>query len=95
MSDGDGMTNSSFAHTPSVGASVHYVSEGSPPLPDGSQKYPSVCRAAIVTEVPDVQIPEGNLASLCVVNPTGLFFRADVEYGEKVVPGTWHWPERV
>jgi len=78
--------------TPSVGASVHYVSEGSPLLPDGSQRYPSVCRAAIVTEVPQIQVPEGNLASLCVVNPTGLFFRADVAYAEETTPGTWHYP---
>jgi hypothetical protein len=29
---------------------VHYVSQGSPILPDGGQVYPSVCRAATVTE---------------------------------------------
>lgn len=36
---------------PSVGRIVHYVSEGSPVRPDGTQKYRSVCRAATVTEV--------------------------------------------
>lgn len=36
---------------PSVGRIVHYVSEGSPVLPDGTQKYPSKCRAADITEV--------------------------------------------
>lgn len=82
---------------PSVGRVVHYLSEGSPVLPDGSQKYASVCRAAIVTAVPEVQVPEGNLASLCVLNPTGMFFRADVEYVQDGPrrSGTWHWPERV
>lgn len=36
---------------PTVGRIVHYVSHGTPVRADGSQAYPSLCRAAIVTEV--------------------------------------------
>lgn len=36
---------------PSVGRIVHYVSHGTPVREDGTQAFPSVCRAAIVTEV--------------------------------------------
>jgi hypothetical protein len=76
---------------PSVGRTVHYVSRGSA---DG--KYPSLCRAAVVTEV-----LTGNLVSLAVLNPSGLFFDQNVRRSEPVdrdderEPGTWHEPERV
>lgn len=77
---------------PSIGRIVHYVSHGSPVLPDGSQSYGSECRAAIVTEVGD--IPE--IVSLCALNPTGAFFTANVSQDEYMKSGgTWHWPERV
>lgn len=94
---------------PSVGRIVHYVSEGSPPRPDGSQKYVSACRAAIITEVLDPLEGMGHAGNLsretlesmpsspvliCVFSPTGYHFR-DAEYGENNEPGTWHWPERV
>lgn len=36
---------------PTVGQIVHYVSHGTPIRPDGSQAFPSVCRAALVAEV--------------------------------------------
>ncbi len=36
---------------PSVGRIVHYVSHGSPIREDGTQAFPSVCRAAVVAEV--------------------------------------------
>ena len=72
---------------PSVGRVVHYVSRGSL---DGV--FPPTCRAAIVTEV------DGTLASVAVLNPTGLFFdlalRQEGSCAEPT-PGTWHWPERV
>jgi len=81
---------------PRVSDAVHYVSHGTPVQPDGSQAYASVCRAAIVAEVND---PAGINATLCVLNPTGLFFH-DARHDEDVnedrghAPGTWHWPER-
>lgn len=84
---------------PSVGRVVHYVARGSA---DGV--YPKVCRAAIITEVgPDQNTGYEGRVSLCVLNPTGLFFHEDCEYSEhgefngapSLVPGTWHWPERV
>jgi hypothetical protein len=91
---------------PSVGRVVHYVAYGTP----GGEFPAGVCRAAIVTEVPPPQgnpaEPDVDLrvvASLCVLNPTGQYFNPAVPYheGEMVhgkrvlLPGTWHWPERV
>jgi hypothetical protein len=79
---------------PSVGRIVHYVSRGSADF-----KFPSVCRAAVVTEVHG----DGAEAdvSLAVLNPSGLFFDQEIPYAG-VDPlaspppgGTWHWPERV
>ncbi|MEV8439170.1 hypothetical protein AB0425_17485 [Actinosynnema sp. NPDC051121] len=40
-----------IAPRPALGATVHYVSHGTPHRPDGSQAFESVCRAATVTEV--------------------------------------------
>ena len=81
--------------TPSVGRVVHYVSHGSPVRPDGSQEFTSVCRAAIVTEVTD-----DHTVGLCVLNPTGQFFKQGVIFDDDDDPakragGSWHWPERV
>ena len=77
---------------PSVGRIVHYVSLGS-----AGGKYPSVCRAAVISEVGD-----GGAAGrvgLVALNPTGLFFHSLADggcaYAAEPVGGTWHWPERV
>lgn len=87
---------------PSVGRDVHYVSYGTP-----GGEYPSVCRAAKITEVnggvyaADDQAAEGVrgpvwFVGLCVFNPTGLFFNQNVMHDEDSrAAGTWHWPERV
>lgn len=82
---------------PSVGRIVHYVARGSA---DGV--FPATCRAAIVTEVRDEDAPAKRI-SLCVLNPTGVFFDqgipegapADTDLSVPLVGGTWHWPERV
>jgi hypothetical protein len=94
---------------PSVGRIVHYVSHGSPIREDGTQAYESVCRAAIITEVPRSLTaepfdgcPNGTdgrwIAGLAVLNPTGAHFRCDVPYSDgsddSEASGTWHWPER-
>jgi hypothetical protein len=50
---------------------VHYVSWGTPPRADGSQAFPSLCRAARVTEI-DPEDP--NHLGLEVANPSGTFF---------------------
>lgn len=82
---------------PSVGRTVHYVSYGTP-----GGEYGSECRAAIVTEVGEIWVPEGEAApggtpvGLCVLNPAGLFFNqgvAEDQNGKR--GGTWHWPEQV
>lgn len=83
---------------PSVGRVVHYVSQGSPVLPDGSQKYPSTCRAAVITEVEDpAGQAGGGIVALTVFNPEGLHFNHGISHvdAEHMVGGTWHWPERV
>jgi hypothetical protein len=64
---------------PSVGRTVHYVSYGTP-----GGEYKSECRAAIVTEVGEVWVPEdqeppeGTPVGLAVLNPSGMFFNRGV-----------------
>lgn len=72
---------------PTVGRIVHYVSAGSK---DG--RYPSVCRAAIVTAVdPDMAY----VTSLTVFNPEGLHFVSGIYMDATAqLPMTWHYPER-
>jgi hypothetical protein len=83
-----------------VGSIVHYVSQGSPVRPDGTQMYRSLCRAATVTEVDPVEPgQEALVVGLYVANPTGLFFRSLADGGNvhegvlpssAPVPGSWH-----
>jgi hypothetical protein len=86
---------------PSIGRMVHYVSSGTP-----GGEYASECRAAVITGVQDD--PQAS-ASLCVLNPAGIFFDQAVPCDEGPDEGTgtslcggklfrggsWHWPERV
>lgn len=86
---------------PSVGRIVHYVSYGTP-----GGEYASQCRAAVVSDVPKYLVaepmdgcPNGTdgkwIASLAVLNPTGMFFNENVRQDEEGhAGGTWHWPER-
>ena len=74
---------------PTVGRIAHYVSYGSPIRPDGTQKFASECRAAVVTAVHDEET-----VTLCVLNPTGIFFHPCVLDDTGQLGGTWHWPER-
>lgn len=66
---------------------VHYVSHGTPIREDGTQAFPEICRAAVVTEVNGPGV-----ASLCVLNPTGFFFHQDLPYDDTKSSGSWHWP---
>ncbi len=82
---------------PGIGDTVHYVSYGTP-----GGEYPSVCRAAIITEVDHYQYPDDHVGfvghvNLCVLNPEGMFFKKGVHdaSAEERKGGTWHWPERV
>jgi hypothetical protein len=81
-----------------VGRVVHYVARGSA---DG--RFPSVCRAADVTEVHDPATTAGDITDgrigVMVKNPTGLFFHPLADGGvlhdeADKAGGTWHWPER-
>ena len=70
-----------------VGRMVHYVSYGTP-----GGEYQSLQRAAVVTQVEDV---EQGLVSLCVLNPMGMLFIVHCVYcDDTTMPGTWHWIER-
>lgn len=72
----------------SIMTPVHYVSEGSPLLPDGSQKYPSVCRGALVTEVdPD----DPHHVGLYVINNIGTFHRSLDSGGSLYGHTGGHW----
>lgn len=81
---------------PTVGRIVHYQAFGTP-----GGEYPSVPRAAIITEVfvlpaaEELPPADGAYAvGLCVVNPTGLFFPRNVLHDADGKPGTWRWPPR-
>lgn len=97
-----------MSSTPSIGRIVHYISYGTP-----GGEYPKTCRAAaIITGIGEL-LPyprhddkyepldpnEPELVDLCVLNPTGMFFKQGVPQDERIpverVGGTWHWPERV
>lgn len=81
---------------PSVGRVVHYVSYGTP-----GGEYTSQCRAAIITGVPETDLPvitdDGAVVQcdLAVLNPTGMFFNRCPQSETDQRGGTWHWPERV
>jgi hypothetical protein len=63
---------------PYLGESVHYVSYGTP-----HGEYPSICRAAIVTEI-------GDPAALAVLNPAGVYFNR-CQHDEGRAPGSYHF----
>lgn len=78
-------------HVPSVGRVVHYVAYGTP----GGEFPAGAHRAAVVTDVHNPGEPTSVL-SLCVLNPTGLYFLQHVQFDPTgTQPGTWHWPEYV
>lgn len=82
---------------PSVGDVVHYQSYGTP----GGEYLPEP-RAAIITaasgptDPPSADEPPENFAvGLCVLNPTGLFFKEEIPFAEEPSPGHWNWPPAV
>jgi len=78
-----------MASPPTIGRIVHYRSFGS-----AGGEYRSVCRAAIVTQGVSHPDDTAQVISLCVLNPTGMFFDNAIRYAdpEKGQGGTWHWP---
>ena len=69
-----------------LGDRVHYRSHGSPVGVDGTQAHKPRCRTATVSD-----ILGGNLLSLFVINPSGVFFD-DCTYDQAMSGGTWHLP---
>lgn len=72
---------------PSIGRIVHYRAHGSP---DGTHK--PAPRAAVITAV-----HSETDVSLCVLNPSGMFFNEHCHQDTSSEPrgGTWSWPPRV
>lgn len=78
-----------------VGRMVHYVAYGTP----GGEFPAGAHRPAVITQLdnvgigPFVDTPE---VSLCVINPTGVFFKDRIPYDASAQPkpGTWHWIEK-
>ena len=66
---------------PTVGRIVYYKSYGTP-----NGEYKPEDRAAIVT---DVAPNDPTIVSLCVLNPTGMFFNEVVKQGTE--GGQWDW----
>jgi len=83
---------------PSIGSIVHYHSYGTP-----NGEFKPEPRAAIITAVrtrettslTDAELTfEVTHVSLCVLNPTGMFFTQDLPFSEDPKPGHWSWPPR-
>jgi len=64
---------------PTVGRIVYYKSYGTP-----KGEYKPENRAAVVTA-----IAEDGTLSLCVLNPSGMFFNSGVKQGQE--GGQWDW----
>jgi hypothetical protein len=79
---------------PSIGRIVHYQAYGTP-----GGEYPSVPRAAVITEVfkpgPSEAAEPTMVVGLCVLNPAGVYFNRCVPFSETPKPGCWSWPPRV
>lgn len=75
---------------PTISRIVHYQSYGTP----GGEYLPAP-RAAIITACNPWPEETGALdVSLCVLNPTGMFFTDRVPFAETPTPGHWNWPPR-
>lgn len=82
---------------PTIGRIVWYQAHGSP---NGQHK--SEPRAAVVTAAVErdplgatpLDDERGYQVSLCVLNPTGMYFNVDVPFDAEGGPGTWRWPPR-
>lgn len=72
---------------PTIGRIVLYQRHGSPNGQHKSEPSP-----AIITAIPDIGVE--NQISLCVFNPTGMYFNEQVPYDPEGRPGTWRWPPR-
>ncbi|WP_205683909.1 hypothetical protein [Cryobacterium aureum] len=83
-----------LVQTPSIGRTVHYHVKGAPggEYP-GGEYYPEP-RAAIITAVHDSDEDGNPFVSLCVLNPTGMFFPGEVPFTAEPASGCWSWPPR-
>jgi len=79
MQDNRGKTIPTPIVKPTVGRVVYYKSYGTP-----NGEYEPEDRAAVITDVID-----DNTVSVCVFNPTGLFFNQSISKGQK--GGQWDW----
>ncbi len=82
---------------PTIGRIVHYQAFGTP-----GGEYKAEPRAAVVTAVGvtiestrDGVVHSETTLSLCVLNPTGMFFTTSVRFSETPEAGCWNWPPRI
>lgn len=94
---------------PTVGAIVHYQSYGTPGgeyLPEPRAAIvTAVKNYNFFHTVEDddgreigYQVGEGDhrdLVSVCVLNPTGMYFNEVIPYAEEPTPGHWNWAPEV
>lgn len=89
-----------MSQTPSIGRIVHYVSYGTP-----GGEYTSQCRAAIITDASPGLLPEATdvqheidsdatVVGLCVLNPSGLFFKQAAYHDGSGKPGDPDCPQQ-
>jgi len=78
---------------PRLNDPVHYVAYGTP-----GGEYQSVCRAAVITQVPAEvnpgwpnEVPGAVVADLFVMNPSGTFFNRCPQNEVDRRGGTWHY----
>lgn len=60
---------------------------------NGSKFIQSFAGREFVTPIED--LPKKVLVSVCVLNPTGMFFNTHLPYAEEPTPGHWNWPPNV
>lgn len=60
---------------------------------NGSKFIQSFAGREFVTHIED--LPKKVLVSVCVLNPTGMFFNTQLPYAEEPTPGHWNWPPAV
>ena len=60
---------------------------------NGSKFIQSFAGREFVTPIED--LPKKVLVSVCVLNPTGMFFKEEIPFAANPTPGHWNWPPNV
>lgn len=68
--------------------------EGTYEFADGKAEFVQTDALGREVRTPVADLPSVPLVSLCVLNPTGMFFNEAVPYAAEPTPGHWNWPPR-